>query len=515
MRRIEILTTALVVAIIVFAALDSTVFFFRADITQNKIYTFSPATKQLFRRLPQNVRITYWVSNRLKKISPIPGQIESILKEYAAVSRGKVSVRFENPDSQGKKSSLKSLGIAPEQMNILNQNARTTATVYSGIVLQYLNRQTAIPFIASTHGIEYSLTSKIDQLLNPSKWNVDVLIGNSKRSLSGDYTLVADGLGRFYHVRQVKPGASIPSSTQVLIVLGGADLKPADLAPINHYLMQGGRILFAVPGVNIEMKKGIKAASYGKLPIFQLLDNYGVKVEQELVLDTSNKDFRTLRQSGGQYVWQDYGPYPYWVSLLPGDVSKASPVTRNFSALDLLWPSPLTKRNLPGVTYHVLLKSSPNAWTVSKHFDVSPLNLPAFSKPSSSDVTGQFDLGVSMSGRFPDYFTSATSPKTRMIVVGNDDFLSNLVHYSNSVYNINFLEDAVDWLAGNDGLLSIKTKAQWNPQLDKIQNQQAKLRVFHFAQFVNVFLIPIIIVLFGWRRYAVRKRRSAARRERG
>lgn len=514
MRRLALLTTLLGTAIIILAALDTTVFYFRLDITQNKIYTFSATTRNLVRELPQTVRITYWVSNRLERISPIPGQIQSILKEYATVSRGRVSLRIVNPSGGSDQATLRSLGVYPEQMRIIDQNAQTSATVYSGIVFQYLDRHASIPFIATTQGIEYALTSKIMQLLQPGKWNVGVLIGDSQRTLSADYTLVADGLGRYYNVKPIKPGDPIDPSTQVLIVLGGADLTPADLAPVNRYLMQGGRILFCIPGVKIDTKKGLKATPYANLAIFQLISHYGVKIDPELVLDSHNKDFRTLRQSGGQYVWQDYGPYPHWVSVLPTDVSPKSPITHNFSSLDLLWPSPLTVRNLSGITYEALIKSSRNAWIMSKHFDIDPLNLPAYEKPASPELTGQYTLAVSMSGRFPDYFTSSESPRSRIIVVGDDDFLSNLVNYSGSVANIGFLENSVDWLAGNEGLLAIRTKAQWDPRLDKIQNPAVKLRVYRFAQIVNVGLVPFIVVLFGLRRYAVRKRRGAPPRER-
>ncbi len=514
MKRYELVKTLLVVAIVLFVVLNSTIFFFRADITRTKMYTFSTTTRNLLQSIPQQVQMSYWVSDRLKKISPIPGQIEDILKEYASASRGKVSLRIVNPDNQSGQADPKALGIYPEQMNIMGQSSQTTASVYSGIAIQYLDRQVSIPFIATTQNLEYSLTSKIDQLLHPGDWNVDVLIGNSKRTLNGDYTLVADGLGRYYNVQVVKPGNTIDASARALIVLGGADLTASDLAPINHFVMQGGNVLFCVPGVNVDTLNNLKAKLYGKLPIFDLINNYGVKIDPELVLDSHNKDFRTLRQSGGQYVWQDYGPYPHWVSILPQDVSSANPITRHFTALDLLWPSPIALRNLPDVHSEPLVKSSPNAWTMSSHFNTNPQDIAAFSKPADPALTGQYTLAAAMSGRFPDFYSAKRSSPVRMVVVGDDNFLSNLVHYSNSSYNVSFLQNSIDWLTGHENLLSIKTKAQWDPRLDKIADPAAKLRIYHFAQFVNVGLIPVIVILFGLRRYRVRRKGRGPQRER-
>lgn len=514
MKRYELLKTLLVLGIVLFVVLNSTIFFFRADITRTKMYTFSATTKNLFQTIPQQVQISYWVSDRLKKISPIPGQIEDILKEYASASRGKVALRIVNPNTQTGQANPKALGIYPEQMSITGQSSRTTASVYSGIAIQYLDRQVSIPFIATTQNLEYTLTSKLERLLRPGDWNVDVLIGNSKRTLSGDYTLVADGLGRYYNVNEIKPGNPVDSAARALIVLGGADLTAADLAPINQYIMRGGNVLFAVPGVNVDTLNNLKAKLYGKLPIFDLISNYGVKIDPELVLDSHNKDFRTLRQSGGQYVWQDYGPYPHWVSILPQDVSRTNPITRHFTALDLLWPSPLSVRNLPGVHSEALVKSSRNAWTMSSHFNTSPVDIAAFSKPADPALTGQYTLAASLTGRFPDFYSSKKGAPARMVVVGDDNFLSNLVHYSNSSYNVSFLQNAVDWLTGHENLLAIKTKAQWDPRLDKIADPAAKLRVYHFAQFVNVGLIPAIVILFGLRRYSLRRRGRGPGRER-
>ena len=514
MKRYELLKTLLVVAIALFVVLNSTIFFVRADITRTKIYTFSATTRNLFQSIPQQVQISYWVSDRLRKISPIPGEIEDILKEYASASRGKITLRIVNPDKQSGQANPQALGIYPEQMNIMGQSSQTTANVYSGIAVQYLDRHVAIPFVATTQNLEYSLTSKLEELLHPGEWNVDVLIGNSKRTLSGDYTLVGDGLGRYYNVKEIKPGNAIDASARALIVLGGVDLTAADLAPINQYIMQGGNVLICIPGVDVDTLNNLKAKLYGKLPIFDLVSNYGVKIDPELVLDSHNKDFRTLRQSGGQYVWQDYGPYPHWVSILPQDVSSTNPITRHFSALDLLWPSPLTVRNLPDVNTEALVKSSSNAWTMSTHFNTSPVDIPAFSKPADPALTGQYTLAATLTGRFPDFYSSKKSAPARMVVVGDDNFLSNLVHYSNSSYNVSFLQNAVDWLTGHENLLAIKTKAQWDPRLDKIADPAAKLRVYQFAEFVNVGLIPVIVILFGLRRYSVRRKGRGPQRER-
>lgn len=527
MRGREAAGTMIGIAIIVFLALNAQRYSVRLDITQNHMYTFSAATTDVLSRLKQPVRLTYYVSSRLQKISPVPSEIGNVLSEYASVSRGKVSARVVSADSPTIDRQLQSLGISPQQMNIVAQNQQTTAQVYSAIDIQYLDRHEILPFVVSTQDLEYAVTSRIKEAISGATWTVGVIVGDADRTLAGDYTIIPDGVGRYYSIVPLKPGSPIPSSLSALIVLGGSDLTAADLYPIDHYLMGGGRILFAVPGVAINTRTDLGATPLGNLPIYRMLLAYGVKISHELVLDSSNKDFRVLRQNGGQYAWQDFGPYPHWVSIEKQNVASDNPITSHFVGLDLLWPSPLSQIPTKGESFTPLVKSSTNAWLMSGRFDTNPSDIAAYSRPASGDRTGQFTLAYAITGSFPSFFNSGPlstgaaasgpgaagvvhSPLTRMVVVGDEDFLSNLIHYSGSTYNVQFLQNIVDWLAGNQDLLAIRAKSQWDPRLDRIADPQAKLHAYGFAQFIGVFLVPLLIVLYGLRR--MRKRRRRARR---
>ena len=57
-----------------------------------------------------------------------------------------------------------------------------------------------------------------------------------------------------------------------------------------------------------------------------------------------------------------------------------------------------------------------------------------------------------------------------MVVIGDDDFLTDLMQFSDSLPNVFFVENAVLWLSGNADLLSIKTRAGTEGKLDRIQD---------------------------------------------
>ncbi len=516
MRGRELLLTALVIAIAVFIALDGALFFFRIDLTEDHVFTLSAASRNLYRSLAEPAAITYYVSPRLRKISPVPQEVQDLLDEYAVYSHGRITVRSVDPEAAGVTQKIQAIGIYPEQMEILEKSERTTALVYSGIDIQYLDRQEVIPFVGGTSNLEYQLTAAVMKLAQDRMWAIGVLIGNSKRSLQSDYSLFTASIGRTYAILPIAPGAPIPPSLDALVVLGGKDLTAADLQPIDRFVMAGGATLFCVPGVEIHTRGDLKATPLIDMPILDLIASYGVRIANTLVLDRSAKSFRTLRTVGGRYVWEDLGPYPHWLSIRRADVSRSSPITRNFEGLDLLWPSPLVRLDLPGIRYESLAKSTRDAWIMKGSFQTNPYEVKSYDS-SGGQVPGQYDLVEALRGRFPSYSERSAagagavlSRPTRLVVVGDDDFLSDLIHYSDSAYNLSFAGNTIDWLTRNEALLSIKTKGQWDPRLDRIEDPRAKLATFRFAEVVNIFLIPLGVILFGLRRSAVRRRRQRA-----
>jgi ABC-type uncharacterized transport system involved in gliding motility auxiliary subunit len=94
-----------------------------------------------------------------------------------------------------------------------------------------------------------------------------------------------------------------------------------------------------------------------------------------------------------------------------------------------------------------------------------------------------------------------------MIVIGDDDFLTDLMQFSDSLSNVLFVENAVLWLSGNADLLSIKTRTGAVGRLDRIQDQPLRSRLALAAELINVVAIPLGVMLFGLLR---RKRRDAS-----
>jgi len=529
-RRRETVMLILVIGAVILLALDSTRFFFQADLTEDKIFTISPVTRELFKQIPQQVHITYYLSDRLKNLTPVPGRIVDMLQEYSAYSHGKIKVTVVDPSTGQAAEAVHRLGIVPQQIQVIQQNEQRVAEVYSGLVIEYLDRTISIPFVFNPETLEYSLTLTIRRILRNSPEIVGIIVGDPAQRFDNDYSMLGEELGLSFTVRQFSPGEVIPPEVSVLVVLGGTELTREQLLPIDQFIMSGGHAIFAVKGLRVETAKRLDAVVVGPSPLLDMLASYGVRVGREMVLDRSARDYRLPQFVFGTIKWMVLGKYPEWVSILPQDVSASNPITVRFPGLDLLWPSDLQFIGSPGISAEPLVKSTKDAWLMKPPFTTDPFKIVGLDG-SSYPTKGQYTLADALSGRFRSWFVHnqtagnktdvpygkllVESPTTRMIVIGDSDFASNLMRFSDSSYNALFLENAVEWLSSDSDLLSIKTRNFHDLRLTRIQNQSEKQRLMVLSEAVNVALIPLIVLVVGLvRGYLRRERVIVAREER-
>jgi ABC-type uncharacterized transport system involved in gliding motility auxiliary subunit len=86
----------------------------RLDLTKNKAYTISEVSKNLYRDIDDQVTVTYFVSERLSRAHPMPGEISDLLRQYAAHSRGKIRFIQKDPAKDEVTSGVVELGIIPQ-----------------------------------------------------------------------------------------------------------------------------------------------------------------------------------------------------------------------------------------------------------------------------------------------------------------------------------------------------------------------------------------------------------------
>src|SRR6056297_270848 len=528
-KEISLLLLTLVVA--VFLLLNSQRYFARIDLTEDKLYSISEVSKRMMNELPGQVSITYYVSEKLGSVSQTPQLIEDVLDVYATYGGGNIKIAVVDPDKAGLSEEVQELGIQPRQIQVVEENEQTYAKVFSGILLRYLDRQEVLPLVFSTETLEYQLTSRIKKMLRQDARRIGILVGDSSMNLQNDYSGLYETLSGSFEVEKLSRGEMIPERIDILFLLGGEDLRRYDLLHIDQFLMNGGNAFFGIGGVEIDLEDNLKASLYEELPVFELLESYGVRVEKQLVLDSYSKNFRIPRQTFDGITWEVLDTYPHWISIRPGNVNKEHPITARFQGLDLLWASPLTILESSSGRLQSLVESSTEAWIMKDMFITDPYRAGRLSR-KSAEAAGQYTLAVAMEKELHSFYASQAikpppgeilpydeiKPKgessSRVVLFGDAHYASNLIQYSDSMYNLSFLLNSADWLAKKDDLIKIRNRSVGDTRLNRLNPERAQFQ-YALSQIVNLVLIPLLVIGFGLFRYAARRRQPSMLQEVG
>ena len=150
--------------------------FFRWDLTANKVYSISEASRQVVSTLSEPLTINVFFTKNL----PAPHNnteqyLRDLLNEYAIYANQHFNYRFYDvsPDEGDIRARAKenqelaqNYGIHPVQIQVIDQDEVKFQRAYMGLVLIHGDLIERIPTVTSTDGLEYDLTTAIQKLNN-------------------------------------------------------------------------------------------------------------------------------------------------------------------------------------------------------------------------------------------------------------------------------------------------------------------------------------------------------------
>jgi ABC-type uncharacterized transport system involved in gliding motility auxiliary subunit len=526
-KRELTVVTVLSAAVLATAMLLSQRIWFRLDLTKNKAYTISDVSRRLYLEIPDQVQISYYISEKLSAIHPLPSEIDDLLREYAAHSRGRIRYTRRDPAKAGITREVEQLGILPQQMETVEQDEASVVTIYSGILIEYLDKAEALPLVFSLDTLEYDITSRIRSLVRDREREAGVIIGDAAGQWDRDFSAL-DGAFRDsgFRVRLITAGGEIPDALPMLFVLGGAeDLDEWALYRIDRYIQGGGRVFFAVDGVHVDSQGSLEVRPVNDKGLLAMLASYGAEVEPKLLLDRTalTLQYQTVSSNGIRQI--RITRYPHWVGTLADNASPTHPVTARFRGLDLYWPSPIRLTPPSGVGAETLISSTPGAWLMTKNFNVNP-DMPQYFEDEAEATRGAQALAVCLSGIIPSRFAGQSKPQregseeelpempayaksARIIVVGDADFAGNMITYTQSERNLDFILQAADWLGNDEDIIGIRNRESSGGRLDRITDPRRRAFTMNFARILNTVIIPPAIVSLAFFLAWNRKRRSS------
>jgi ABC-2 type transport system permease protein len=519
----------------------------RIDLTKDREFTVSKATREILRGLDDIVTVKVYFSKKLPpNLATLRRNIDDVLREYQAYSHGKVRVEYLDPSEKpGEEQKLRALGIPQVQLNVLEKDQLQVINGYMGIAILYADRHQSIPIVQDINTLEYDLTAGILQVLSSEKRTVGFLGGTNAPELSREFESLSQLLSKSYQVRPVdtQDGRNaIPPEINTLVVARPQAISERVQWQIDQFIMRGGRTIFLVDPMRLDEQMGLA----NPIPVVSGLDEmlafYGTRPERALVQDKAP----FIENAGFSQGYMRYSiAYPLWPKVSGKNLSTDNPVTSRLDALVLPWTAPLDvlvaetpgrgaksdttasrSSSQPDVRATILARSSPRASVQQGRFDLTPPN-PFQQQMRPQEGEKSYPLAVALVGRFRSYFagkpvptapgdstgatasgatTIAESPETQVVVVGSSSFaFSNFL--SMFPGNQEFILNTIDWMTLGDRLIAIRSRGATDRAMS-LTSAGGKAAF----KYVNTFGVALLVAVFGFVRFSFnrRRRRSAA-----
>ncbi|HNT30678.1 MAG TPA: GldG family protein, partial [bacterium] len=212
----------LLVAILVVVNLLGDHFFWRFDLTRDRVYTLSRASRELVRNLPDKVIAkAYYTDGLPSPYSENRKYLEDKLTEYAAYSNGNFSYEFIDPgDDEEAQQEAQSYGIYPVQIDVWKSDEYQAKAAYMGVVLIYSDADPeTVTLEQDTTGLEYAISSALQKITAEEKLTVAFLQdADLTVQLQSKAQYLSNSLSKLYDVTSVEPENLVTDDYDILIV---------------------------------------------------------------------------------------------------------------------------------------------------------------------------------------------------------------------------------------------------------------------------------------------------------
>ncbi len=534
--------------------------FFRFDLTGDKRYTVSPATKEVLAGLDDIIYIRIYLDGDLPAgFRRMQRSVREMIDEFRVFSRQPIQYRFIDPaaiDDEARRNDLfydlYSKGLRPTNIEIAERGGgRSQKLAFPGAVISYKGSEIAVNLLKnnpaltaeqnlnnSVRNVEYELISSIHTLINDEIRKVAFLEGHGELDellVSG----ISDVIARYYDIYRgridVNDLQSLDDYHALIVAKPLEPFSEAEKYVIDQYIMKGGKVLWFIDPVSIDLDSltyNSRAIALVKdLNLDDQLFRYGVRINPNLVLDMNCLLIPLNVALTGEQA--RFVPSPWLFSpLLTG--KSTHPVTTGINYVKAEFASVIdTVGTNPSLRSEVLLRTSEATRVMGAPLIVS-LDM-AGKQPDIRQFTDPYQpVAVLLEGEFPSVFANRSisgiigredpgfiekSIPTRMLVVADGDIIRNDVaisqgvpeplplgfdRYSGQTFgNSEFVLNALNYLLDDTGLMQLRTREMRLRLLDRSRVRE-ELAMW---QAVNMVLPLAIVAAFGLVYNLLRKRK--------
>jgi ABC-2 type transport system permease protein len=534
------------VAVLITIGIVSGLAFTRFDFTKEKRYTLSAISRSMMDSLAAPVKVTVYLQgdNFPAGFKRLQQATRDMLSDMQSYSHGKLIYEFVDPleglsaeEQNSEVQTLQDRGIEPTNLSVKTDDGLSQKIIFPAASVMAGGKQIPVKLLQTRIGLspdevlnnsiqnlEYAFASAIKKATGNGKPRIgftdghrelsDLQLNDAMRSLSDGFLV-----GRV-DLKSI-PFDSLKKISMLVIPKPDAPFAEAEKFKLDQYIMQGGRVLWAIDQVSAELdslrgRGGEQLAFPKKLNLDDQLFRYGVRINYNLLADMSCSQIPVAAGSVGGQAQIQMAPWLFYPVFIP--VSK-HPIVKNVDGISSQFASTIDTLAVKNVNKTVLLSSSPYNKALATPYTLSLQALEQEPNPREFQSAPKI-VGVLLEGKFisdfrnrpiPDGLNGQITPltgskPTKMIVLSDGDIFKNEVatdgspyplgydHYTQQNFgNKNLLLNIADYMTGDSGLIELRGKEIKLRLLDRARIRAEKLN----WQIINTVLPLAIVLIFA------------------
>jgi ABC-2 type transport system permease protein len=408
----------------------ASVFHTRVDLTKEKRYTLSRATKDMLRNLDDDVQIDVFLKGEFpagfRKLANSTAEFLLLLKEE---NSGHIEYKFLSPqdevqDGKPYADTLVSMGAVPINLTVQKKEGESSNIIFPVAVIHYKGKQTLVNLYPGASGrisqeetnnaealMEYQFAKTLDKLAKDKKPGIAYAVGNGEPVDGRAYDLV-QVLQQDYEFRMfdLKTQPVIPENVNVLLIVKPTDqFTEAEKLKIDQFVMAGGKLLCFIDNLIAEQDslayKPETVAFDRNLNLTDLFFRYGLRINANLVMDLQC-DVIPLVVGGTMETPQfEFLHWNYFPLFSPG---RNQLLNNNLGYVAGRFVNSIDTIRVAGIEKTILLASSPNSRTISTPALIS-LNENKNAPEDEKFKRNAIPVAVLLQGKFTSLYKNRTS----------------------------------------------------------------------------------------------------------
>lgn len=498
MKKNHWITALLLIAVLLLLNLIAQQLFFRIDLTQDRRFTLSKATKDILQELEDPITVRAFFSKDVPpEIEKARTDFQDLLVEYSNISKGMVDYEFIDPQTDEEKQEAAQAGIQPVMINVRDKDQVKQQQAFLGAILQMGDQSDAIPFIQPGAAVEYELSTGIKKLALKDKPSIGLVQGHGEPA-QGDLAQAVTSLSILYNVENLdlEQEEIIPDRFKTIAIVAPTDtLPPHHLNKLDDYLSRGGNIFIAYNAVDGNLQTAQGAAIHTGLETW--LADKGLEIENSFLLDAQCGAV-TVQQRQGFLTFNTQVSFPYLplITTFP-----EHPINKGLEQVVLSFASPLRFLGKEGLSF------TPIALTSSQSGVANP---PVFFDIQKQWLDSDFPMGsLNVGGILAGNLVGNSF--SRIVVMGDGDFPISGQQGRQAEDNVNLMVNSIDWLSDDTGLIELRTKGVATRPIDQEYLSEEAVGKRRFLKYLNFGLPIALVLLIGLVRYQRQKGRKIKR----